>query len=46
MSQEFRFKNTNETRNYLLEEIVLKELMTRKHKKFCTNLKFINTFLF
>ena len=45
MSQEFRFKNTNETRNYLLEEIALKELMSRKHRKFCTNLKFIEYFL-
>ena len=33
MSQEFRLKNIDETRNYLLEEIKQNELMSRKHKK-------------
>ena len=31
MSQEFRLKNIDETRNYLLEEIKRNELMSRKH---------------
>ena len=29
MSQEFRFKNVDETRNYLLEEIKHQELMSK-----------------
>ena len=33
MSQEFRLKNINETRNYLIEEINQKELMSKKRKK-------------
>ena len=33
-SQEFRLKNTDETRNYLVEEINQNELMSKKHKKF------------
>ena len=31
MSQEFRLKNVNVTRNYFLEEIEQNELMSRKH---------------
>ena len=34
--QEFRLKNIGETRNYFLEEIKQKTLMSRKHKKICT----------
>ena len=30
MTQEFRLKNINETRNYFLEEIGQNELMSRK----------------
>ena len=33
ISQEFRLKNKNKTRNYFLEEIKQNELMSRKHKK-------------
>ena len=33
ISQEFRLKNIDETRNYLIEEIVRNELMSKKHKK-------------
>ena len=33
-SQEFRLKNVDKTRNYLIEEINLNELMSKKHKKF------------
>ena len=41
MNQEFRFKNINETRNYLFEKIEQKELISRKHKKVCTTLNYI-----
>ena len=34
ISQEFRLKNVDETRNYLTEEINLNELMSKKHNKF------------
>ena len=45
MSQEFRFKNIDETRNYFLEEIKQNELMSRNHKKICTILNYIEHFL-
>ena len=45
MTQEFRLKNINETRNYFLEEIGQNELMSRKHKKLCTTLNYIEHFL-
>ena len=44
MSQEFRFKKIDETRNYFLENIVQNELMSRKHKKVCTTLNYIEHF--
>ena len=33
ISQKFRLKNINETRNYLIEEINQNELMSKKHTK-------------
>ena len=45
MSQEFRFKNIDETRNYFLEEIKQNELMSRKHKRVCTILNYIEHFV-
>ena len=45
VSQEFRLKNIDETRNYFLEEIEHNKLMSRKHKKVCTTLNFIEHFL-
>ena len=45
MSQEFRLKNINETRNYFLEEIDQNELMSKKHKKVCTTLNYIEHIL-
>ena len=39
ISQEFRLKNVDETRNYLLE------LMSRKPKKVCTTLNYVEHFL-
>ena len=44
ISQEFRLKNIDETKNYFLEEIEQKELMSRKHKKVCTTLNYIEHF--
>ena len=38
ISQEFRLKNIDETRNYFLEEIKQNELMSSMHKTFCTTL--------
>ena len=45
MSQEFRLKNIDETRNYLLEDIEQNELMSKKYKKFSTILNNIEHFL-
>ena len=45
ISQEFRVKNINETRNYSFEEIYRSELMSKKHKKICTTLNYIENFL-
>ena len=44
-SQEFRFKNIDETRNYFLEEIKQNELMSKKHKKVCTTVNYVKHFL-
>ena len=41
ISQEFRMKNIDETRNYLIEEINRNELISKKHKKVCTTLNYI-----
>ena len=45
ISQEFRFKNIDETRSYFLEEIKQNELMSRKHKNVSTTLNYIEHFL-
>ena len=45
MSQEFRLKNTDETRNCFLEEIEQNELMSGKHKKVCATPNHIEHFL-
>ena len=45
ISQEFRFTNLDETRNYLIKEINRNELMSKKHKKACTTLNYIDHFL-
>ena len=34
INQEFRLKNIDETRNYLIEKINWNELMNKKHKRF------------
>ena len=45
MSQEFKLKNINGTRNYFLEKIKQNELVSKKLKKACTTLKYIEQFL-
>ena len=45
ISQEFRFKNIDKTRDYFLEEIKQNELMSRKHKKVFATLNYIEHFL-
>ena len=35
ISQEFRLKNINETRNYFIEGITQNKLICKKHKKIC-----------
>ena len=45
MKKTFRLKNIDETKNYLFEEIEQNELMSRKHKKFCTTLNYTEHFL-
>ena len=45
ISQEFRLKNIDETRNYLIQEISRNELISKKHKKVCTTLNYIEHFL-
>ena len=45
ISQEFRFKKIDETRNYFIEKINKNELVTKKHKKICSTLNYIGHFL-
>ena len=45
MSHEFKLKNIDETRNYYLEEIKQNELMSKKYKKVCTTLNYLEHFL-
>ena len=45
ISQEFRLKNIDETRNYFLEEIKENELMSGKHKMVCTTLNYFEHFI-
>ena len=42
--QEFRLKNTDETSNYLIEEINRNELISKKYKQVCTTLNYIEQF--
>ena len=45
ISQEFRLKYVNETKNYFIEEIEQNELMSKKYKKVCTTLNYTEHFL-
>ena len=40
-SLEFRLRKTNETRNYLLEEIKRNNLFSERHKKTCKYLNYV-----
>ena len=40
MNQEFRLKNIDEIRNYLIEEINRNELQRKRHKKVCRVLNY------
>ena len=44
ISQGFRLKNTDETRNYLIEEINRNELMSKKYKNNCLTLNYTEKF--
>ena len=44
-SQEFRLKNTHETRTLFVEEIEQNKLMSKKHKNCCTTLNYMEQFL-
>ena len=45
LTQEFRLKNIDEIRNYLIEEINQNELMSKKHKNVYRTLNYIEHFL-
>ena len=45
ISQEFRLKDIDKTRKYLIEEINQSKLIRKKHKKVCTTLNWIEHFL-
>ena len=45
ISQELRLRNIDKTRKYFLKEIEQKDLMSRKCKKVCTTLNYIEHFL-
>ena len=46
VSQGFKLKNINKTRNCFVEEIEHNELMSNKHRKVCATLNYIASFLF
>ena len=45
VSQEFRLKNIEKTRNYFVEKIEQNELMSNKDRKGCITLNYIEHFL-
>ena len=45
ISQEFRLKNIDEKRNYLIEKINQNKLTSKNHKKVFTTLNYIEHFL-
>ena len=45
ISQEFRLKNIHETRSYFIEGINQNVLISKKHKKVCRTLNYIEHFL-
>ena len=45
INQKFKLKKIDEIRNYLIEEINRHELMSKKHKKVCRGLNYIDHLL-
>ena len=45
ISQEFRLTNIGETRNYFIEEKNQNQLISKKYKKICTTLNYIEHLL-
>ena len=45
ITQEFRLRYIDETRSYFIEEINRNELISKKHKKVCTTLDYVEHFL-
>ena len=45
LKHEFRLKNIDETRNYLIEEINRNKLISKKHKNLCITLIYFEPFL-
>ena len=45
ITQEFRLKNTGKTKNYFIKETNQNELMSKKQKKVCTTLNYIENLL-
>ena len=45
ITQEFKLKTIDETRNYIIEEINRNELMSKKDKNVCITLNYIKHFL-
>ena len=45
ITQEFRLKNTDKTKNYFIKETNQNELMSKKQKKVCTTLNYIENLL-
>ena len=45
ISQEFKWKNIDEARSYFVEEIKQNDLMSKKHKKVCATLNYIEHLL-
>ena len=45
ISQELRLKSIEKTRNYFIEKIEQNELMSKKHKKVCMALHYLEHFL-
>ena len=46
ISQEFRLKNTDETKNYFIEEIEKNELISKKHKNILWYYIIFRTYLY
>ena len=46
ISQEFRLKDIDETRNYFIEKIKRNKLITKNHKNVCIFLDYFDIFLF